>query len=329
MDGTLGLYQSYSGSLPVSAIKNDLADPGTLIIAYGSSIILRKTVEDSIVSDFISGLYITAGNEDGIYPQSRITAPVCMAQPDLNNIILVEKYCLKSVNKIQLNTTTLAGSCVADSQLTSAQGGQFSTARFTELKTCALRGGSSLLFVVDKLHKVYSVALHLKVVGTSASDSQSYYNMILPTFDQTMFYTLTEDRRLISVNSLGITTHEAFKASSAVLPELKDGTGLQAQLTALPEEVPTSYIDYYGELIITAESRGVIRVVDLATSQAPFVSSICSNLGDPSRIDGDILSCGASEINAVFMGHTTQKLYIATEEYGVLQFNITRDLEGE
>lgn len=324
-NSTLESFQEYAGSFPVTAIKSDLGNPGSLIIGYGNAVIIRKGDGSS---DFLSGEYTTEGNDDGVYPHSRISSPICFMQTDSDTIVFLEPYCVKTLKKPLRNTTILAGNC-HNMNLQSIQGSNFNDVRFPALKSCALGDGMTL-WIVDEFNKVYTMALNLEIIGTPIhTSSENFYKMLLFNTDRSLAITMTADRRIVTVNRSGTVKHIAFKSNNAMSPALVDGPGYQAQIVTAANSIPTSFIDYYGELLITAEKASTVRLVDMKISNNTFVSSICEGIGTSSRHMGPIDRCGVGFMEAVYMGQTTQTLYIATDIYGVLKFDVPRDIDGK
>ena len=325
------MFKKWNDNPPVKAIKMDIFAPGSLYVAYGDVIVL-KSGNPGLLEDLMAGTWHQSGHRDGVYLESRITEPVCILQVEQSYTLFMERFCLRQFSRSAV-TKTLAGSCT-DSSLLEVEGYGYDDVRFTDIRSCAL-GYDNTIFLVDYLHNIWTLSTWTEFINepTFLVPVNLVKTMLLHSGGNEL-YSFTLGGRLISVPlrpwplqypSNWSAEHIAFNVSTNETPEIIDGSFEEAQLVTSPEDLPVGFIDDDNKLIILGEEKSTIRLIDL---ESGLGTSLCEG-SSGELVLGPLDNCSAGEINAVYMGHTTQTLYIATAEHGLLKMSLLNDLQGK
>lgn len=312
---------------PIGVVKEDSFNMGNIYFGHGASLkVLNKAGR-------ISTLAGTPGDQgdstDGDIASSstKLRAPVCLLQRANEELLIMEKHCLRAIDFRRNMLSTLVGDCNLSPQ-------EFETGPFRDSNTllgtvnsCVFGENTDIYIQDNNASAVGLINLGKELVAKlSFFDQWDVPSSITMNWNKTDIFSFTKNRVLEKTDMLyGYKEEIAFISYDITQSDdLRDGDVNETQLASDPSEISNLFMDPYDELIIFGEASGTLRVIDLKTG---YVSSICN--GSYRLVLDGLKACSAGQINSVIMMSSTQMIIIGTESDGLLMIKFRRDLQGK
>jgi len=258
------------------SIQRDVNNPSLLLVANQISINNLDLQSDSRTILYgTSGLYSI--NADGPKEAARFIDIVEVLQPDKKTFYVVQRFCVRLIDRVTSITETITGDCNQLGLMT----GSLSEARFTDIV-------SAVLINKTKIAVLEAGGNFLQIIGIEDDRVGRFAFYHKPT---TIIKEPSTGMFLVFTNN-GIETLSLH--NSSLVASVTSRTGLAYTNDGLLDASTFTYISnafYFGDTIIAADSKDhVIRVIDTVSNT---VSSICQ-LSPLATLIDDVLTEASS-----------------------------------